>query len=155
MHAFDIRYASLEDIDDIAPLFDAYRVFYLQRSDLELAHRFMRQRMNLRESVILLARDSDTTDALGFVQLYPGFSSVSAGRVWILNDLFVKPGARGRGIGRAMMRRAKAHGEATGALRLVLSTAEDNHLAQQLYESEGWQRDGDRHYQLPLTPEAH
>lgn len=150
MHAFDIRYASLDDIDDLAPLFDAYRVFYRQTSDLELAHRFVRQRMNLRESVILLARAADTADALGFVQLYPGFSSVSAGRVWILNDLFVKSDARGRGIGRALMQRAKTHGEATDVLRLVLSTAEDNRVAQQLYESEGWQRDGDRYYALPL-----
>ncbi|HET7662292.1 MAG TPA: GNAT family N-acetyltransferase, partial [Rhodanobacteraceae bacterium] len=127
MHAFDIRYASLDDIDDLAPLFDAYRAFYRQTSDLVLARRFLWQRMNLRESVIFLARDADTTDALGFVQLYPGFSSVSAGRVWILNDLFVKPDARGHGIGRALMQRAREHGEATGVLRLTLSTAEDNH----------------------------
>ncbi|HET7664367.1 MAG TPA: GNAT family N-acetyltransferase [Rhodanobacteraceae bacterium] len=151
MHTFDIRYASLDDIDDLAPLFDAYRVFYRQTSDPELAHHFLLQRMNLRESVIFLARGADTGDALGFVQLYPGFSSVSAGRVWILNDLFVKPDARGRGIGRALMQRARTHAETTGVLRLTLSTAEDNRTAQQLYESEGWQRDGDRYYQLPIS----
>lgn len=150
MPAFDIRYASLDDIDDLALLFDAYRVFYRQTSDSELARHFLLQRMNLRESVIFLARDVDTSDALGFVQLYPGFSSVSAERVWILNDLFVKPDARGRGIGRALMRRAREHGETTGVLRLTLSTAEDNRTAQQLYESEGWQRDNDRYYQLPI-----
>lgn len=151
MHAFDIHYASLDDIDDLTLLFDAYRVFYRQASDPELARSFLMQRMNLRESVIFLARDADTTDALGFVQLYPGFSSVSAGRVWILNDLFVKPDARGHGIGRALMQRAREHGEATGVLRLTLSTAKDNHTAQQLYESEGWQHDGDRYYQLPIS----
>lgn len=152
MHAFDIRYASLDDIDDLAPLFDAYRVFYRQTSDMELARRFLLQRMKLRESVVFLARDADTRAALGFVQLYPGFSSVSAGRVWVLNDLFVMPDARGRGIGRALMQRAREHGEITNVLRLTLSTAETNRAAQQLYESEGWQRDHDRYYQLPIRP---
>ncbi len=151
MHPFDIRYATPDDIDDLAPLFDAYRVFYRQPSDAALARRFLAQRMHLGESAILLAREADAGDALGFVQLYPGFSSVSAQRVWILNDLFVAPAARGRGVGRALMRRARAHGEAAGVPCLTLSTAEDNRTAQRLYESEGWQRDGDRHYRLPLS----
>lgn len=150
MRTFDIRYASLDDIDDLVPLFDAYRVFYQQPPDSDLARRFLEQRMHLGESAILLARAADNGEALGFVQLYPGFSSVSAGRVWILNDLFVKPDARGHGVGRALMKRARKHGETTGVLGLSLSTAEDNRTAQSLYESEGWQRDGDRHYQLPL-----
>lgn len=151
MHTFDIHYASPDDIDDLVPLFDAYRVFYRQPSDRVLARRFLAQRMHFGESVVLLARDAGNGDALGFVQLYPGFSSVSAGRVWILNDLFVAPAARGRGVGRALMQRARVHGQATGALCLTLSTAQDNRTAQQLYESEGWQRDGDRHYRLPLS----
>lgn len=151
MPMLDIRYASLDDIDHLVPLFDAYRVFYRQSSDPDLARRFLAQRMQLGESVILLARAADDGQALGFVQLYPGFSSVSAGRVWILNDLFVKPEARGHGVGRALMVRARKHAETTGVLGMSLSTAEDNRTAQGLYESEGWQRDGDRHYQLPLT----
>src|SRR5207302_1364805 len=66
---------------------------------------------------------------LGFVQLYPSFSSAAARRIWILNDLFVAPAARRRGIGRALLQAARDHGVATGAKRLVLSTAASNREA--------------------------
>ena len=79
--------------------------------------------------------------ALGFVQLYPSFSSVAARRIWILNDLYVVPGARKQGIGRALLDAAAQHGLSTGARRLVLSTATTNRAAQALYESYGFLRD--------------
>lgn len=154
MTDYTIAYATPDDLDDLAPLFDAYRVFYEQPSDLALARAFVHERMSLCESVILLARDASTGQALGFVQLYPGFSSVAARRLWTLNDLFVTPAARGRGIGRALLRRAARHGTDTGCVRLVLETTEDNRTAQALYESEGWQRDPDRFYSLPLPDAA-
>lgn len=150
MPAFDIHHASLDDLDALTPLFDAYRVFYRQASDLPLARRFLHERMSLRESVILLAHDGNTRQPLGFAQLYPGFSSVSVQRVWILNDLFVAPEARRSGVARALLQRARSHAVATGVSRLTLETAEDNHSAQQLYASKGWQRDEGFHYQLSV-----
>lgn len=144
--------ASLEDLDSLAPLFDAYRVFYRQASDRTTARAFMRERLSHAESVIFLARDAERGDALGFTQLYPSFSSVSARRIWILNDLFVAPGARQRGVARALMACARRLASETGALRLVLETAEDNHPAQALYESLGYAcESGTRHYALTLA----
>jgi GNAT superfamily N-acetyltransferase len=145
-----IAYATPDDLETLVPLFDAYRVFYRQAPDTALARAFLRERMALRESVILLARDA-AGEGLGFIQLYPAFSSVAARRLWILNDLFVVEAARGRGIARALLERAERHAADTGAVRLTLSTAESNQPAQALYESRGWQRDGDRHYERPLA----
>ena len=145
-----IAYATPDDLETLVPMFDAYRVFYRQPSDATLARAFLHERMALRESVILLARDA-TGEGLGFVQLYPAFSSVVARRLWILNDLFVVEAARGRGIARALLERAERHAIDTGAVRLTLSTAESNRPAQALYESRGWQRDDDRHYERPLA----
>ena len=99
--------------------------------------------------MILLAEDA-RGDALGFTQLYPSFSSVAARRIWILNDLYVLPAARGQGVGRAVLEAAKTHALATGAHRLDLSTAHDN-PAQKLYEAAGYTRDNHfHHYSLPL-----
>lgn len=78
---------------------------------------------------------------LGFVQLYPSFSSVSMKRLWVLNDLFVVPGARRRGAAEALMARARRLALETGAEGLVLETAVDNKKAQRLYEKLGWKRD--------------
>ena len=142
--------ATLADLDALAKLFDGYRVFYKQSSDPALARAFIEERLRLDESVIFIAR-GENGEALGFTQLYPMFSSVAARRIWVLNDLFVAPTARKRGVARALMDRARDFAVEKGALRLILETAEDNDAAQALYESLGYVREsGERHYTLEL-----
>jgi ribosomal protein S18 acetylase RimI-like enzyme len=137
----DIRQAGPADLDLVAPLFDAYRVFYGLPPDPDLARRFVEERLRRGDSTIFLAHEAGV--GLGFVQLYPLFSSTAAlpGRLWLLNDLYVAPAARGRGAGRALMEQARALGLATDARGLFLQTARDNLPAQQLYESLGYRRD--------------
>lgn len=134
------RHATLDDLDGIAPLFDAYRQFYQQPPDLALARRYIQERMQRGESVIFVAEDN-AGRAVGFTQLYPTFCSVRAAPTFVLYDLFVAPGARGTGAGRALMQAAEAYAASTGAARLELSTAKTNAIAQSLYESQGWTRD--------------
>lgn len=147
----NIRQATTDDIGRLAALFDAYRQFYARPSDLAMSREFISQRLQRDESVIFLAEEEGET--LGFVQLYPVFSSTSPrpGRLWLLNDLFVTPAARGRGVGRHLMDRARRLAEETGACGLELATARTNHNAQALYESLGYRRDDDFfHYELML-----
>jgi ribosomal protein S18 acetylase RimI-like enzyme len=135
--------AGSQHLDSVAPLFDQYRVFYDQPSDVVAARRFISDRLKYRDSVIFaaLAEDSDKLIAFGFAQLYPAFSSISMKRLWILNDLFVVPEARNRGVARKLMERARRLAEDTGAKGIVLETAIDNRAAQALYEDLGYQRD--------------
>ncbi|MFC7420143.1 GNAT family N-acetyltransferase [Iodobacter arcticus] len=145
-----IRYANLDDLNQLAPLFNAYRIFYQQESNLQIAHDFLQQRLALNESVILLA-SNDEGKGLGFIQLYPSFCSIAAARVWVLYDLFVDESARGMGVSRLLMDKARLHAKQTGAVRLDLSTAYDNHHAQALYESLGYQLDQTyRYYSLEI-----
>ncbi len=146
-----VRQATTDDVGRLTPLFDAYRQFYERPSDFALSGEFLSQRLQRGESVIFLAEEGGET--LGFVQLYPLFSSTSArpGRLWLLNDLFVTPAARGRGVGRHLMDRARRLAEETGACGLELATARTNHGAQSLYESLGYRRDTDFfRYELAL-----
>lgn len=136
-----IRQATAGDLDLIVPMFDAYRQFYKQPRDLDLAREFLLERIQHNQSVIFLAMDSDGSSALGFAQLYPSFSSGLARRIFILNDLFVVPAARRRKVGQLLLRAAAEFGRSVGAARLTLSTALDNAAAQALYESSGWRRD--------------
>lgn len=140
MSGVKTRLARIEDLDCVAALFDAYRQFYRQPPDLPLARRFIRERMDRKESVIFVAED-DAGRLVGFTQLYPTFCSVRAAPTFVLYDLFVAPGARGTGAGRALMQAAEAHATSSGAARLELSTAKTNTVAQALYESQGWTRD--------------
>ena len=137
----------------IAPLFDAYRQFYQQSADMPLALAFINERLTLSDSVIFIAQD-EHGQAIGFTQLYPSFSSVSARRIWILNDLFVLPAVRGKGAAHQLLDTARDYAIATGAKRLELSTAHDN-PAQKLYESLGYERDNAfYHYSLALDQGA-
>jgi GNAT superfamily N-acetyltransferase len=140
--------ATTGDAERIAPLFDAYRRFYKQKSDLAGARAFIGERLQRDESVIFLALAGDK--AVGFLQLYPCFSSTAMKRMWILNDLFVTPEARRGGAAKALMERARQWAVETKADGLWLETAVDNHPAQSLYESLGWKRD--EHYYRYLMP---
>lgn len=141
--AFSVVDAGPDEVDFVAPLFDAYRVFYGQRSNIEAAASFIHERLSRGESVIYVAfgAGGEARVPLGFVQLYPSFSSVSLKRLWILNDLFVAPAARQRGVGRALLERARRLAKDTGAKGLILETATTNRAAQALYRSDGWVRD--------------
>jgi GNAT superfamily N-acetyltransferase len=138
---FHIRRASEADLRTAAGLFDGYRQFYGQLADYSLAEAFLRDRFANNDSVVFLAIDPPSGEGLGFVQLYPSFSSVAARRIWILNDLFVAPVARRRGVGRALLAAARDLGASTGARRLVLSTVATNREARALYESCGYKED--------------
>jgi GNAT superfamily N-acetyltransferase len=142
--------ATAEHVELATPLFDAYRQFYKQAADLEGCRRFLQERLTRDESVVFLAMRDDK--AVGFMQLYPSFSSISLKCLWVLNDLFVAPDARKRGVGSLLLERARQHAIETGAKGLTLSTAVDNFTAQRVYERMEWKRDNDfYHYNLIVT----
>ena len=143
-----IRRAGPEDLPSLVPLFDAYRQFYEQPADARAAERFLSDRLRRRESVVFVAEEDGTP--VGFMQLYPMFSSISLGRVYLLNDLFVPPEARRRGVGGLLLEAAREWGEREGAHYLELSTAVDN-PAQRVYEAHGWRLDREfLYYERPL-----
>jgi ribosomal protein S18 acetylase RimI-like enzyme len=145
-----IRQASPADLDRVAVLFDLYRQFYGQQSNLDLARDFLSARVDRNESIILLA-SRKAQDFAGFVQLYPTFCSVSAAPIFVLYDLYVHASARREGIGRALMKASVQHARRAGAVRVELATAITNDAAQALYEALGWVRDSEFHrYSLTL-----
>lgn len=152
-----VMLANIEHLEAAAALFDQYRVFYEQPSDLGAARQFLSARFEAEDSAIFLAREE--TDSVGFMQLYPSFSSVSMRRTWILNDLFVRrwrslprESHRKQGIAKLLMNAAETHARATGTVRISLSTQINNATAQSLYESLGYRREQSfYHYTLPLT----
>lgn len=135
-----IRRAIKQDADRLAPLFDAYRQFYGQGTGPVVARQFLHDRLARNESLVLIAEDHDGV-VIGFVQLYPLFSSILAARMYLLSDLFVVPHARRRGVGTRLLKAAAEEARSAGAVRLELATAITNAAAQRLYERLGWVRD--------------
>ena len=134
-----VRRASAKDIDALLPLVQAYRVFYKQLPDMAGERRFLGKHLRDATSSVFFA--SDGQSALGFVQIFESWSTLRLAPVLILEDLFVKPEARGRGIARALIDAAIAYARETGAAGMFLETAVDNERAQQVYEREGWRRE--------------
>jgi GNAT superfamily N-acetyltransferase len=132
-----VKKAAIEDINGVSELFNSYRMFYKQETDLGLASSFISERIRNSESVIFFAQDSEG-NYLGFTQLYPTFSSVSVKKSWVLNDLFVAENFRKFGIAKQLMNSAKKLAIETNANGIALETSENNFNAQALYESLGY-----------------
>jgi GNAT superfamily N-acetyltransferase len=140
----EVILAGSEDLEEVSQLFDLYRIFYDRSSDLVGARSFIQERFDRQDSQIFVA--SDRSQLVGFTQLYPSFSSVSMGKIWILNDLFVAESARKQGVAKLLMNAAAAFARETGAIRLSLSTQVTNTTAQSLYRSLGYSKNDDFYY---------
>ena len=143
-----IRRAKKKDIDKVSVLFDKYRIFYKQQSDIENAISFLKKRMKRKESVIFVAEERK--ELIGFTQLFPIFSSVSMKRTWLLNDLYVNEKARSMGAATKMLEAAKQFGIDTDSKWLILQTAADNFTAQKVYEKNGWVKETDFFYRKDI-----
>lgn len=131
--------ADARHLDALTDLFDGYRRFYRKPSDPDAARAFLSERLDRADSVIFLAELGG--QPAGFTQLYPLFSSVRMRRVWLLNDLYVAPEARRRGVGEALLEAARSFAAGDGAVAIQLATELDNAGAQALYERLGYRRD--------------
>ncbi len=128
------------NLEQIAPLFDAYREFYRQESDLEGARSFLTMRFLKSDSIILLAFVDKVP--VGFTQLYHTFSSVSMKPSYILNDLYVRKEYRGQGVAAELLEEAKTLAKANNQKGIALET-EKNNPAQKLYERLDWAKDNE------------
>jgi GNAT superfamily N-acetyltransferase len=145
-----IHQATVQDVARLAPLFDGYRQFYGQKSNVPAARAFLLDRFRHSESIIFIASRDGL--AIGFTQLYPSFSSISMDRIYVLSDLYVLSGARKLGAGRLLLEAAAHFGRSVGACQLTLETATTNCAAQALYEACGWKRDAEFYvYQITLA----
>ncbi len=144
-----IRKANVQDLAQLSALFDGYRQFYRQAADLPGASAFIAERLSQQDAVIFVADGGG--ELLGFTQLYPSFSSVSMQRLWILNDLFVAPDARKKGVAKGLMNAAKAFAESTQSKGLILETEVDNYQAQALYDQLGYEQQNATHHYFFAT----
>ncbi|WP_301107380.1 GNAT family N-acetyltransferase [Sporosarcina sp.] len=142
--------ATIEDLEGVSNLFNSYRIFYKQPSDVEGAKKYIKERLENEESVLFVVKNNQRY--VGFTQLYPIFSSISMKKSWILNDMFVNQEARKLGIGQMLLHEARNYALKTDAKSIILETAPDNYAAQKLYEKNGYVRDTQfYHYELSLT----
>ncbi len=145
MQKLKIRRAEIGDLEQLSGLFDDYRIFYGKRSDREGAKAFLFDRLRYEESMVFVAVSAGDV-LVGFVQLYPLFSSTRMAKLWLLNDLYVELRYRGKGVATQLIEASKQLCRQTGSCGLLLETAKDNFPANELYLATGFNLDVDHHY---------
>lgn len=132
------REAVEKDIDSLTNLFDGYRVFYRKESDKPAAKLFLLDRLKNKDATIFVAED-DKGELIGFVQLYPLFSSTRMQKFWLLNDLFVNSEYRGNGVSVGLINKAKELVKKSGACGMSLETEISNLIGNKLYPKTGFE----------------
>ncbi|MBV4367255.1 GNAT family N-acetyltransferase [Erwinia phyllosphaerae] len=145
-----IRYGTPDDAEQLAYLVDLYRQFYGEKSNLTLSLQFISERLYLGDSKIMVATDGD--DLVGFIQLFPSFSTVTLQRLWILNDLYVVEEWRSRHVGLQLLQAAKAFALKNGAKEIFIEGAVANTRARRVYEIFGFIENTEyKYFHLPLN----
>ena len=78
--SFYLSFASILDLDNLAPLFNAYRQFYGCADNVPEARAFLAERLATGDSKIYLARNA-AGETLAFAQVFASFSSISPAAV--------------------------------------------------------------------------
>ena len=131
------RKAQLADVQQLSELFDQYRIFYHKDSDIPAAEKFLTERIENNDSEIFVAENEGKL--VGFVQLYPLFSSTRMKRYWLLNDLYVNENYRGKGFSKQLIEASQEMAKSTDAAGILLETGKSNDIGNKLYPSCGFE----------------
>jgi ribosomal protein S18 acetylase RimI-like enzyme len=135
-----IATANESDVRDLLPLLRGYCDFYRVHPPDEQLLALCRALIERPEDGTQLIARGEDAEALGFATVYWTWDTLVATRVGVLNDLYVKPAARGRGAGRALIEACVERAREQGAAGLQWQTEPRNTRAQRLYESVGAER---------------
>ena len=140
------------EIEALAEIFDRYRAHYGEDSDAFRSACWLDENLSTSRLRVFVAEDSG--GFVGFAITMEVPASLRLAHFWQIRDLFVLPTHRRLGVGRALLASVRAAAIASGALRLVLQTEDDNDPALRLYADSGYDLiKGYCSRMLPLGPE--
>ena len=132
-----IREADINDLTQVVKIVMKYREFYgVNEQDEAAVTQFIKARMENEQSKIFIAEEEG--EVVGFIQLYPSYSTVSLKPQWVLNDFYVLPDYRKKGCGGQLMDFVKDY-FSDKAKGFILVTDKTNSTAKAFYEKNGWE----------------
>ena len=136
-----IERAAPNSLAELLPLIDAFQREEGYASDDDALRATVSELLgNAQRGSVLIARESG--GAIGYAALCFGYSIEFRGRDAFVDELFVTPDARGRGLGRALLRALEAEARANGVRQLHLEVEHGNEGARRLYLAEGFAATG-------------
>jgi GNAT superfamily N-acetyltransferase len=130
-----VRWAQVGDARDVARLLHDFNTEFSDPTPgVEALAERMRELLPADDVIVLLG--GKRPDGVAVTRLRP--SLWSSGIDAYLEELYVAPDQRGRGIGRALLQKTMEAARAAGAIRIELGTSETDTVARALYESCGF-----------------
>ena len=138
METVMIKEATIEELKQVVDIVMKYREFYgVDKQRIEDVESFMKSRFENQQSKVFIAT-SENDEVIGFIQLYPSYSTVSLKPQCILNDFYVDKNYRKQGYGTKLMEYVKKYFK-DSAKGFILVTDKDNVTAKSLYDKNGWE----------------
>lgn len=124
-----------DHLDQLVPVIEEYRQYCGAQPSPGKTRSFLLDLYSQKKAVTFLAIDEPSNNVMGFINLFPSYSTLSLQKIWILNDLGVAKKYRGNGVAKALIQKALSMAKDSGADRVELKTQKTNISAQQLYAS--------------------
>ncbi len=140
----EIKQASLFYLEPLCLLFEQYRDFYHVPVAKKQNRHFLAQRIKNKDSIIFIIFEQQ--QASGFINIYPSYSSIAMQPMWIINDLFITPSCRRKGLATQLMKETIRYANKNEVFSIKLATSVDNIAAQSLYSSLGFQLNNEFNY---------
>ena len=144
------RIAAITDADrgEWLPLWQAYLVFYESSLEPAVTDDVFARLVGDVDLHGAIARDDEGV-AVGFVHWLFHASTWTTATYSYLEDLFVAPGTRGGGVGRALIAHVREQAAAAGAQKVYWLTQDTNTTARMLYDQVATST-GFVHYEIEL-----
>ena len=145
-----VRHAVAEEVAEVLPLYRAYCDFYESNPTDAGLEEMVRDVIALpdEQAFLLVAEDGD--EIVGFATCAWKWSSLRGARIVFLDDLFVRPEARGEGHADALIASCAELAREGGAPAMEWLTAPTNERAQGVYNRIGGKAETFLEYELEL-----
>lgn len=137
-------------IAQLATVVDEYREFCGFKESHTETKIFFQKLLIENNAATFIAVNADDK-VMGFINLYPSYSTLSLKKIWILNDLGVSSNFRRLGVANALINQVIEFAKSSGAIRIELKTQKINLNAQKLYSEIGFEIDQNNiYYTVPI-----
>ncbi len=149
-NVLQVRKLTEKYIDKLVDVVDEYREFCGFSRSYKETKEFLLYLLVEKKSTTFIAINSDD-EVMGFINLYPSYSTLALRKIWILNDLAVSTKFRRLGVAQLLIKQGLLFAQETGAIRVELKTEKSNLGAQKLYSEIGFNIDNDNiYYRVPV-----
>lgn len=140
--------ATASDTPLLLPLFDRYRQFYEQESNIEVCESYLKARFSRDEAAIFIVVEEQEGSivALGFSLMYISFSTIGLKKFWSLHDLYVEEEYRKQGIAKMLINKCKELAIEDNPIGVVIESRISNQSAQHLFDSVGFVKEGEHYF---------